>query len=503
MAWATPKTWSDSDSAAVTLAAMNTAVRDILAPTMMIDVDVFAQAKANTNWSTLNIDVADARIYHCARESTGVQNAEVSWDVFIPAGTWRWDLVYNKNTDIGIYSLYFNGVIQATIDGYNGSLSNNQAGSATGIVIGSSTTVEVKIVMATKNASSSAYYGSIGALRFRRTDTPASPRTWAAGVQKKSDLNAYVRDLACAPVLLDVDVFLPATANTTWSTITVDSGDNLVHNGTKDSGGAQNSEISWDLIIPAGTWRIDVMHRKGSDRGVYSVQIDAVEQGTIDGYAAATAYNQTGSVTGIAVATTDKHTLKLKMATKNASSSSYVGSIQQVRMRRTDSPTAPKTWAINDESTGALFNTHIRNNSAPAVIVDIDLFAAPKSSTTWSTIAINAGRIYQADLDSTGAQNAALTWDVWLTAGTWRIDVMHVVGTDRGIYTVSLDGVTAGTIDGYSVSHLLPNQLGAITGIAVATTKVYELKVLMATKNASSSNYYGAIQKIRLRRTDI
>lgn len=131
----------------------------------------------------------------------------------------------------------------------------------------------------------------------------------------------------------DINVFMSAIANTNWSTNTVQG--NSLRNGYKGSTGAQNASISFDITLARGTWLVELLHNKGTDVGTYSVQIDSVEKGTIDGYNGSTTYNNRNSVTGISISTPGKHRLTLQMSTKNASSSSYYGRIQHIQLRRT------------------------------------------------------------------------------------------------------------------------------------------------------------------------
>ncbi len=99
------------------------------------------------------------------------------------------------------------------------------------------------------------------------------------------------------------------------------------------SGGAQNDSITFDFAAAAGTCTIELFHLPFTNRGIYTVQIDAVSVGTIDGYSATLAATR-GLLTGIAV-TTGQHTLTILMATKNASSSSFVGIIDHLVLTQT------------------------------------------------------------------------------------------------------------------------------------------------------------------------
>lgn len=122
---------------------------------------------------------------------------------------------------------------------------------------------------------------------------------------------------------------------TIGSWVFVDHGSPYVNGGTGISNGAgtQNDEISWDLILEAGTWDVIFHHRRSTNVGIYTVSLGGVTIGTVDGYAAAPAA-QKSSILGAVVATTGKKRLTFKMATKNPSSSAYVGTLQFVTVRR-------------------------------------------------------------------------------------------------------------------------------------------------------------------------
>lgn len=139
------------------------------------------------------------------------------------------------------------------------------------------------------------------------------------------------------PWTIDVNAFgVPAT-QTNWNTITIGSagGLHLIHNAVRDSSAAQNDEIGWDVILAAGTWTIELIHRSWSDRGIYAVSLAGSSVGTIDGYTGSDTPNTRSTINGISVASTGKKRLLLKMATKNGSSSNYRGAIQHVRLLRT------------------------------------------------------------------------------------------------------------------------------------------------------------------------
>ena len=176
--------------------------------------------------------------------------------------------------------------------------------------------------------------GLTGAVEI--VDTPADGETtkgitsnWAYDHAANPD--AHGNDLY--PWTIFIDVFPTSKSNINWDVIQFY--ESALHEAIKESSGAQNDEITWDIVLAAGTWSIELIHSKDTAKGIFSIQFDSVEKGTIDAYASSTSYINRSSATGIAVPTTKKIELKLKMTTKNAASSEYYGSLSGVRLMRT------------------------------------------------------------------------------------------------------------------------------------------------------------------------
>lgn len=125
---------------------------------------------------------------------------------------------------------------------------------------------------------------------------------------------------------------------------------------------------------------------------------------------------------------------------------------------------------------------------------------APSSANTgWSSFAASNSYVAMMHVFSDGNQNSTISWPLALDAGTYAIDLTHKRSTDRGIYTVLLGGVAAGTIDGYAATD---DMVTTLTGIVIpAYLASTVIKFTMATKNASSSNYLGDIGAVTIRRT--
>lgn len=176
----------------------------------------------------------------------------------------------------------------------------------------------------------------IGAAKGLLDDTPVNGEVgkgitsnWA--YDHAHDPDAHGNDLY--PWTIDINPFHTPKAQTNWSTVSLNYSQIL--NGVLASSGAQNAQITWDVVLAKGTWSLEIITDTGSDRGIASIQFDSVEKATIDLYTSGTVLNVIKMVTAINVPTTKKIELKIKMATQNGGSSSYVGRLSSVRLVRT------------------------------------------------------------------------------------------------------------------------------------------------------------------------
>lgn len=156
--------------------------------------------------------------------------------------------------------------------------------------------------------------------------------TWddATSGVKWSDADSITAGL---PWTIDLNVFTTPATQTNWGTIAQSS--TLFMGGHRTSTGDQNAEVGWDVVLGAGTWTLSIICRTGADYGIATVSLAGTSAGTIDLYVDPGGDNNSKSITGITVATTGKKRLLFKMATKNASSSSYKGGLQAVSLVRT------------------------------------------------------------------------------------------------------------------------------------------------------------------------
>lgn len=135
--------------------------------------------------------------------------------------------------------------------------------------------------------------------------------------------------------------------------------------------------------------------------------------------------------------------------------------------------------------------------------VQVNPFVGAVAQSGWGTIAFATTTVYSGIVTSTGAQNDYREWPVLLATGTWRLDILGYTGPNQGIITVSLDGVTVGTIDQYSGAQV-KNVLLTLSGITVASAGNKRLRFTMATRNGSNvatPGYFGILQEAAMVRT--
>lgn len=131
--------------------------------------------------------------------------------------------------------------------------------------------------------------------------------------------------------------------------------------------------------------------------------------------------------------------------------------------------------------------------------------SAQQTIALWASSKANVG-VWAPDFQtlapltlSDGTQNASASYDFVCGSGTYQLDFTHLLGPDRGIYTIDIDGTTIGTLDGYAASFHTVGSTGladatmtTFTGIGL-TASAHVLRFTMAAKNASASAYKGCL----------
>jgi hypothetical protein len=178
------------------------------------------------------------------------------------------------------------------------------------------------------NAAPFGYYGDV----VHENDKGAADYTNAIFDALPLPATRAVPD-TLSPARVEINPLDTPVRHVNWNNITVDPaavGNALM--GTSD--GLVGNEISFDVVLGAGTWNIELMHATSTNRGIYSVFIDEIAVGTIDGYSAAVTRNVRSSIAGVAVKAAGKHRVTLRMLTKNATSTAFLGSIQRLVLKR-------------------------------------------------------------------------------------------------------------------------------------------------------------------------
>lgn len=159
------------------------------------------------------------------------------------------------------------------------------------------------------------------------------------------ELDAAVDTLAAAATAfggwfsIDPVNYDPSDASA-WSTLT--SGVSRM-GYTRDSATTIDSHIAYDLAMDAGDWKLAMHHRAWSDRGIYNIEIADLTAGvpgafttvaTIDGYNAADTQNSFAQSPTFTIASGGMKRVRIRMHTKNASSSNYRGSVSMLWLHR-------------------------------------------------------------------------------------------------------------------------------------------------------------------------
>lgn len=131
---------------------------------------------------------------------------------------------------------------------------------------------------------------------------------------------------------IDIVPFFASAASGSW-VFGADSASLMA--GWVQAGATQNEYIEYPVYLISGTYSFYLLHCKDTNRGIYTFALDGSSIGTIDGYNGSTSRNQTGSITGVSVASSGLKTLRVTMATKNASSSAYQATIQLITIIKT------------------------------------------------------------------------------------------------------------------------------------------------------------------------
>ncbi len=104
-----------------------------------------------------------------SNSATQALNDEVVYDVALDAGTWTITVIGQTNSSSGISTVYLDATSVGTLDWYSASTTNNVVKQITGITVSTPGVYALKLKMASKNASATAYRLTAQLITLTRT----------------------------------------------------------------------------------------------------------------------------------------------------------------------------------------------------------------------------------------------------------------------------------------------------------------------------------------------
>jgi hypothetical protein len=101
---------------------------------------------------------------------------------------------------------------------------------------------------------------------------------------------------------------------------------------------------------------------------------------------------------------------------------------------------------------------------------------------------------------TTALNKDGIDYKIFLAKGTYTFRCLAITNTNRGIIELLVDGVSQGTLDGYS-GGAVNNVLQSIANIVITKSKIYTVTIQVNGKNASSSAYYITFSTVSFLRT--
>ena len=143
---------------------------------------------------------------------------------------------------------------------------------------------------------------------------------------------------AAYPPIVDVNPILRASRSNLWDRVQLNGNSWFFGYRSSFPNGTDASYLEWDIPLQSGTWTIDVVYVKSDDAGILSLSLDGDALAPeIDAYrpqADGIEFNQVATFTGVNVATTGIHSLRIRTASKNPASSGYLGYLTWIRLVR-------------------------------------------------------------------------------------------------------------------------------------------------------------------------
>lgn len=156
---------------------------------------------------------------------------------------------------------------------------------------------------------------------------------------------------------------------------------------------------------------------------------------------------------------------------------------------------------LTDSEAESLTNALLGRPDVQAERIDIDALTEP---TARSSPAVFGGQINAACFGNGYRQASSdghwIEWAIDLSAGSWRIDLMHARGPSGPILRFTLDGVSLGTLDTYNAADAF-NSVATLT-FTTSSPGRKVLRIAVEGRNpANTTGYFARLQKLALTRT--
>lgn len=190
------------------------------------------------------------------------------------------------------------------------------------------------------------------------SETYATTNAVASAVAPKLDASAAARTYV--PPATSFSVLAGSASYADWNFNGHELNNGRYFGHRRLSGAIQNSYVTFLLPwLAPGVWNITIHHYPGTDRGTYFIAVSAdglawSELGKIDGYVASSPRAARSTITGVVIPERTRF-IRVKMESKNASSTGYFGDISMVSGVQTTSVAGPTKNGVTFERAGAKY----------------------------------------------------------------------------------------------------------------------------------------------------
>lgn len=251
---------------------------------------------------------------------SAAQNDSITFTVPMQqGGVYDICIVGSTGNNQGIATVTIDGATVGTIDTYSAGSVLNVHNEVSGVTVDSTGIKELKLTMATKNPSSSAYIIGLSAISVTRTDDAVVDLPGVENLPHRVDIYPWCQS--------------EFSETGTWN-ITA-SGTALGAIYENDTADAQNDELTWQVALDAGTWDLTSIFEKGPNEAIQTWKLNGTSIGTIDGYDAGGSENNVTAITGFTVDTPGIYTLQCIAETRNGSSAGWQLGLQHIVLQRT------------------------------------------------------------------------------------------------------------------------------------------------------------------------